>query len=1309
MKKTIHYRVSSWFSPLLSLLSFLSFIFTLTFCSSITINAQTSVLHLIPHFHYDVAWLETEDSYGAKGADLIHQYVTKAKNEPSFKFVLDQVPLIKYFFRYYPTEVPYLQQLIAEGRCEIFGAFNVQGDEDLVIGESLVRQIFYGQKWYQENLNTYGLGAWNIDDFGHTLQMPQILARSGLQFCAFARGGDLTRKPQYSEFYWVAPDGSKALTHWMPAHYNSGKDVGTKIPATSDVQAVINNLKPSSLTGNMLSPNGDDMTAPRPYITQAIQNWNLLKNGTTLLNSTPSEFFNSVLTSGVTIPQVGPIEFQRVAMGCYSSRIDVKQRNREIEHLMLTAEKLSSMASIEGASYPKDLFDTNCADFLVNQMHDILPGSAVDAVYTDVITRFDRTESAFTGALNNAIDYLTPKINTTPASGSASNALVVFNQFNWARREAFSFDYDPATLPQPFKITDSKGAEVAYQIVANNSSSPKKILFIADVPSMAYTTYYIQKGVAPSVSPVETKTTPTNAAIETSEFLVKLLSTGEISSLTDKKSSNREWIKTATHSANQLTVRQDNGSSWDYNKGNETGSTKNYSQAVAIYKGPVAQRAVVAGAMPSAATVQRETRIYEGFHRIDFFTDFNWQGTWSYVFVSFPFNNTSVRTDGVPYGSFVRPNGEYPVTMWSDFGSSNDGITLINKGLPDHDAESDGVHVTLLRSHGGPNGNSTLHFMKGQRSFEYSLYPHTGSASSAGSAQKAWELNSPMVYKLTDIHTGSLPAQKSYVPDCGSVVMSVLTKDDYGYNMRFYNPYNSALSNVSVGINTSGITKLEETNLMGVSLNNLSASNSVSVPLKPMEIKTLRAVINSPEGSSLGIFPDSTSYLFPSQTGWLTIKALNATGNLAFSSSTTVRLTSNSSSMVFSIDKTNWAKTLDVALNMGLAKVYVSDTTTGIHTITATDINNKLSAALKSNLCIIGADHLSFIPADTLVVPVNSETPAFIECRDQRDLSYSNNSPYQVHISSDNSAIKFRTSTSLWVSEINTTLTKGLIKLWIQVTGETKGAISVTCTNNPSFKPVNLKVYVLNNLLLNKKATADGQTNDGEGPAFAVDGSLQSKWCSANEQAHWLVVDLAANTTVDYFVVKHAGSTQVTVGNPGYDDTPGMNTSSFQIQTASSSSGPWTTVINANSNPPTIRGNVSQHRLTTPVDTRFIRLLISDAGAARIYEFEAYNLGSVLNSIDSGTLLPKKYDLLQNYPNPFNPSTTIKYQLPSKSLVHLNVYNVLGKEVAKIVNKEQSAGNYAVNFNAQSLASGIYFYTIRAGSYTATGKMMLLK
>jgi hypothetical protein len=106
-------------------------------------------------------------------------------------------------------------------------------------------------------------------------------------------------------------------------------------------------------------------------------------------------------------------------------------------------------------------------------------------------------------------------------------------------------------------------------------------------------------------------------------------------------------------------------------------------------------------------------------------------------------------------------------------------------------------------------------------------------------------------------------------------------------------------------------------------------------------------------------------------------------------------------------------------------------------------------------------------------------------------------------------------------------------------------------------------------------------------------------------------------------------------------------------------------------------------------------------------DFQGVILTSVAEKTGNG--VPAAYALSQNYPNPFNPSTIIRYALPAAGMTSMKVYNILGQEVATLVNEIQAAGSYSVRFNASALSSGVYFFRVQSGSFTAVKKMMLVK
>lgn len=124
-----------------------------------------------------------------------------------------------------------------------------------------------------------------------------------------------------------------------------------------------------------------------------------------------------------------------------------------------------------------------------------------------------------------------------------------------------------------------------------------------------------------------------------------------------------------------------------------------------------------------------------------------------------------------------------------------------------------------------------------------------------------------------------------------------------------------------------------------------------------------------------------------------------------------------------------------------------------------------------------------------------------------------------------------------------------------------------------------------------------------------------------------------------------------------------------------------------------------------------IVVFVQNSTTKEVYqsEFITYNELGVTGIEGENKTIPESYSLFQNYPNPFNPSTTIEYEIPKEEHVVLKVYNVLGSEVAELVNSIKSAGNYKINFNAENLASGVYYYTIHAGNFLKSLKLILLK
>jgi hypothetical protein len=164
----------------------------------------------------------------------------------------------------------------------------------------------------------------------------------------------------------------------------------------------------------------------------------------------------------------------------------------------------------------------------------------------------------------------------------------------------------------------------------------------------------------------------------------------------------------------------------------------------------------------------------------------------------------------------------------------------------------------------------------------------------------------------------------------------------------------------------------------------------------------------------------------------------------------------------------------------------------------------------------------------------------------------------------------------------------------------------------------------------------------------------------------------------------------------------------FEPQTQHTASGTWSTLGTGSSNGVSGIGLVQVSALAVVGNEVVVGGTFTSAGGVSANGVARWNSGTSRVEQLSPTA-PKTFLLEQNYPNPFNPSTTIRYQLPVASEVKLEVYDVLGKKIATLVNERQSAGSYQVVWNASGLSSGTYFYRLQAGTFTQTKKMILVK
>ncbi len=211
-------------------------------------------------------------------------------------------------------------------------------------------------------------------------------------------------------------------------------------------------------------------------------------------------------------------------------------------------------------------------------------------------------------------------------------------------------------------------------------------------------------------------------------------------------------------------------------------------------------------------------------------------------------------------------------------------------------------------------------------------------------------------------------------------------------------------------------------------------------------------------------------------------------------------------------------------------------------------------------------------------------------------------------------------------------------------------------------------------------------------PQNLIDGNNLTRWQAVNGKNQWVMIDLKKSYKINKIILRWYSQAYA---------------STYKIQ-LSKDLNSWQeikAVLNGT-------GGINNVEVLDSLNSvgRYVMFLLQvmAVNPFSIYEIEIYGIPETTN-VNIHTVLPSNYSLSQNFPNPFNPSTEISYEIPKTSYVNIAVYNLLGQKIENLVNEQKPAGRYKVIFNASKLSSGVYFYSIHAGDFIMTKKMILLK
>ncbi len=850
---------------------------------------ETATFHLTGNSHIDAAWLwpwtETVDVVRrtfSTALQLMNEY-------PGYTYTQSAAAYNEWMAQKYPSMNAEIKKRIQEGRWEIVGGMWVEPDLNMPDGESLVRQLLVGKRWYKQ---AYGVDVrigWNPDSFGYNWQLPQIYKKSGVDYFVTQKmeWNDTNQLP-FKLFWWQSPDGSKVLAYF-PHGYGNGDLRPLRL--ADDLAAA--RQRSTGMTDMMdLYGVGDHGGGPTRAMLDEGFHWaapdpaSMAANGGAPVTpkfefGTAQSWFTDVekqiapespvwnyqsIAKGYTAPPEVPgkvtiptwnselyFEYHR---GVMTTQANHKHNMRTAEEEMLNAEKWSSLAWLDGAKYPADELTEDWKKVLFNQFHDLAAGSGIAVIYKDAQKDYDWVRMSTEGISDGALGKLVDRIDTRPNKSNAI-PLLVFNPLGWIRSGAVTVRVRLAkNVGEAVEVVSSSGSLLAPVVAFDATTGIADVsIHVDDVPAFGYKLLSLSTSLKDfAVLPPQESN---ELSIEDDDLRVVVDDkTGCISSLFDKTATSEMLAPGSC--GNQLQAFNDTPKqydAWNIDPGTLDQAPEVVSNVSWI--GPFDN-----GEWLRSIRVERKWQnskfvqtISLNGDQIDIDNDIDWHEKHVLLKAAFPLAVTSdFATYEIPYGTIQRPTTrnnsfekaqfEVPAMRWADLsGAGSDGkvhgLSILNQDKYGYDAAGNVLRITLLRSPTWPDPDAD----QGEHHFHYALYPHAGTWKDALTVRHGWEYDYPLQAIVTTAHAGSLPPEHSFASVSPDNVVLTAVKKAEDANGLIFRVYEWAGKETTAEFHVPpGATGATVTNLMeqpeGDPLS--VAGDVVKVPIHPYEILTVR-------------------------------------------------------------------------------------------------------------------------------------------------------------------------------------------------------------------------------------------------------------------------------------------------------------------------------------------------------------------------------------------------------------------------------------------------------------------------------------
>ncbi|MBI5093896.1 MAG: alpha-mannosidase [Candidatus Hydrogenedentes bacterium] len=331
-------------------------------------------LHMICNAHLDPVWQWEWEEGAAEAISTFRHAADFCETFDGFVFNHNEVTLYRWVEEYEPELFTRIQRLVAAGKWHIMGGWYLQPDCNMPSGESFVRQILIGRRYFLDKFGVQPSTAINFDPFGHNRGLVQIVAKSGYDSYLFCRPNQNDCVLETDDFTWVGFDGSEITGHRASTFYNNslGK-------AREKIENWMNTYAGKQV-GIVLWGIGNHGGGPSRIDLERLAELQAECAEYQILHSTPENYFRELRASGATLPR-HETDINPWGPGCYTSQVRIKQKHRLLENMLYQTEKMLANAALQGlVEYPREDLAEALRDLLVAEFHDILPGSSIQPV-----------------------------------------------------------------------------------------------------------------------------------------------------------------------------------------------------------------------------------------------------------------------------------------------------------------------------------------------------------------------------------------------------------------------------------------------------------------------------------------------------------------------------------------------------------------------------------------------------------------------------------------------------------------------------------------------------------------------------------------------------------------------------------------------------------------------------------------------------------------------------------------------------------------------------------------------------------------